>query len=147
MENQGSDIYSNYSFLLEKTSKIIRQYARQQFREAGFDITIDQWALMKIIYEEGEMSQVQLSGIAHKDTPTLTRIVDLLREKDLLNRKIDDYDRRRCIIGLTTQGRHMVERMLPRVRNIRMHAWEGLNEEDFRHFVRVLHTIQHNLSK
>ncbi|MFP4089235.1 MAG: MarR family winged helix-turn-helix transcriptional regulator [Cyclobacteriaceae bacterium] len=145
MKKNPNDIYSNYSFLLEKTSKIIRQYAKQQFRAQGFEVTIDQWAVLKILFEKGEMSQVELAALAHKDTPTLTRILDILSEKQLLSRKADDCDRRRCIICLTEDGEKTARDMLPVVRNIRMHAWKGLNEEDFMHFVRILNTIQHNL--
>jgi len=145
MSQDPKEIYSNYSFLLERTGKKIRQYARQQFRACGFLVTIDQWAVLKTLYEKAPISQVDLAHSCHKDTPTVTRILDLLAEKKLVYRQADDYDRRRQQVGLTPEGKAMVQEMLPKVQEIRMQAWQGLNDEDFKHFVRILNTIYSNL--
>lgn len=139
------DIYSNYSFLLEKTNKKIKQYAKQQFRALGFEVTVDQWAVLKILAEHKELNQVSLAQLIHKDTPTLTRILDLLSQKELILRQHDETDRRRVNVCLTVLGQETVTKMLPEVRKIRMHAWQHLTEDDFKQFVRILNTIYDNL--
>lgn len=145
MEVHANEIYSNYSFLLEKTNKKIKQYAKQQFRALGFDVTVDQWAVLKILFENSELSQVALAELTHKDTPTLTRILDLLGQKQLVERQHDAEDRRRVRVCLTELGKKTVAEMLPEVRKIRMHAWQHLTEDDFKQFVRILNTIYDNL--
>jgi DNA-binding MarR family transcriptional regulator len=145
MDAHSNEIYSNYSFLLEKTTKKIKQYAKQQFRALGFEVTVDQWAVLKILFENKELSQVALAELTHKDTPTLTRILDLLSHKELIERQHDDQDRRRVRVCLTESGKQTVEKMLPEVRKIRMHAWQHLSEDDFKQFVRILNTIYDNL--
>lgn len=145
MNQDPKEIYSNYSFLLERTGKKIRQFARQKFREYGFMVTIDQWAVLKTLYEEAPVSQVGLAQHCHKDTPTVTRILDLLAQKQLVHRQADHQDRRRQLVALTPEGKQMVEEMLPRVQQIRMQAWQDLSDEDFKHFVRILDTIYSNL--
>lgn len=139
------DQYSNYSFLLEKTNKKIKQYAKQRFRALGFDVTIDQWAVLKILTEHQHLNQVSLAQLIDKDTPTLTRILDLLSQKNLIVRSLDEQDRRRIIVCLTSEGKKTVEKMLPEVRKIRMHAWQHLTQDDFNQFVRILNTIYDNL--
>ncbi|MEK6476583.1 MarR family transcriptional regulator [Catalinimonas sp. 4WD22] len=139
------DIYSNYSFLLEKTNKKIKQYAKQQFRALGFEVTVDQWAVLKILAEHKELNQVGLAQLIHKDTPTLTRILDLLSQKELILRQHDETDRRRVNVCLTALGQETVAKMLPEVRKIRMHAWQHLTGDDFKQFVRILNTIYDNL--
>jgi len=145
MLDESNDIYSNYSFLLEKTGKRIRQYAKRKFRDHGFAITIDQWSVLKAIYQTAPVSQVDLAQYCHKDTPTLTRILDILVQKKLATRNADSHDRRKQLVELTAEGSQMVMSMLPHVRNIRMQAWQHLDAEDFQHFVRILHTIYQNL--
>lgn len=145
MDSQSNEIYSNYSFLLEKTNKKIKQYAKQQFRALGFEVTVDQWAVLKILYENEQLSQVALAQLTHKDTPTLTRILDLLSQKEFIVRQHDAQDRRRVRVCLTESGKKTVAKMLPEVRKIRMHAWQHLTEDDFKQFVRILNTIYDNL--
>jgi DNA-binding MarR family transcriptional regulator len=147
MINGPDEIYSNYSFLLERTGKKIRQFARQKFRAYGFLVTIDQWAVLKALHEEAPLSQVDLAQRCHKDTPTVTRILDLLVEKKLVSRHADHQDRRRQQVALTAAGKVLVHEMLPQVQEIRMHAWENLSDDDFKHFVRILNTIYTNLDR
>jgi len=141
----SDDSFSNYSFLLEKTNKKIKHYAKQQFRALGFEVTVDQWAVLKILAEHKTLNQVTLAQLIHKDTPTVTRILDLLSQKNMIERQHDVEDRRRICVCLTKAGEQTVEKMLPEVRKIRMHAWKHLSEEDFKHFVRILNTIYDNL--
>ncbi len=141
----NEELYNSYSFLLDRTARRVKQYAQQKFKEMKFNITVDQWLVMKHLHEEGEMKQNVLAEFIFKDNPTVTRIIDLLCEKGLVVRKAHPDDRRCFLVGLTKQGKVKVEQMRPRIQNIRLKAWEGLSKEDFRHFQRVLNAIHDNL--
>jgi len=143
---QEAKQYSRYSFLLDKTARRVKQYAKQRFRELGWTITIDQWAVLKQLYDKGEVNQRELASNTFKDHPTMTRIIDLLKVKELIERKPHPNDRRSFIIALTPAGNAMVEECLPEVQKIRMKAWENLSEEDFHEFKRILESIYQNLS-
>ena len=140
-----SDIYSEYSFLLEKTNRRIKQYAQKKFSEFEFGVTVDQWMVLKQLYPSSDKSQSELAEATFKGTPTLTRIVDLLCAKGLTERVTDCHDRRKCQVVLTPAGKQKVEEMLPKVSQIRKAAWKNLGEEDFRQFKHVLATIYQNL--
>lgn len=139
------ELYNSYSFLLDRTARRVKQYAQQKFKELEFNITVDQWLLMKHLYENHEMKQNALAELLFKDNPTVTRIIDLLCRKGLVVRKQHPSDRRSFLVSLTKQGVAKVEHMKPRIKKIRLKAWEGLSEEDFRHFQRVINTIYNNL--
>ena len=64
----------------------------------------------------------------------MTRIIDLLKAKELIERKPHPGDRRSFIIALTSEGKAMVEECLPEVQKIRMKAWDNLSEKDFQEF-------------
>lgn len=102
--------------------------------------------ILKKVYEHDSLYQRELAELTFKDTPTLTKIIDLLDKKALLNRVPDEHDRRRFSIVLTPEGMNKVEEMLPYVDKIRQKAWENLTHDDFEHFKRVLVTIYNNLS-
>jgi len=138
--------YSAYSLLLDKTSRRVKQYAQNQFRELGLNITVDQWALMKQLCEKDGMNQRELSEILFKDNPTITRIIDLLVEKGYVERVMDPNDRRCFILKLTDVGEDVVESNKTKVAEIRMKAWEGLSDQEFEQFKHILETIYSNLS-
>jgi DNA-binding MarR family transcriptional regulator len=141
----SDESYNAYSLLLDRTARRVKQFAQQQFKESGFNITVDQWLVLKNLYEHPEMKQNELAELLSKDNPTFTRIVDLLCKKGLTERRVHPDDRRSFIVSLTTLGTRRVEQLMPKVRRIRLKAWEGLSEKDFNHFKRILNSIYENL--
>lgn len=139
------ELYNSYSFLLDRTARRVKQYAQEKFKDLQFNVTVDQWLVLKHLYENESTKQNALAEILFKDNPTLTRIVDLLCEKGLTIRKPNPTDRRSFHVTLTRQGRAKVEQMKPKIRKIRLKAWEGLSKEDFVQFRKVLDTIYGNL--
>lgn len=141
----NEDSYNAYSLLLDRTARRVKQYAQQQFKELGFNITVDQWLVLKHLYEQEEMKQNALAEMINKDNPTLTRIIDLLCKKGLTERVLHPTDRRSFIVRLTREGTKRVEALKPKVKNVRLRAWEGLSERDFNQFKKILNTIYNNL--
>lgn len=137
--------YNAYSFLLDRTARKVKQFAQRRFKEMGFNITVDQWLVLKQLYERERLKQNELAGLVFKDNPTLTRIIDLLCEKGLAERNAHPDDRRCFMVSLTSKGRTKVKEMLPRIQEVRLKAWEGLSDRDFNHFRRILNTIYENL--
>jgi len=137
--------YSMYSFLLDRTARRVKQYAQNKFNTMGFNITVDQWIVLRSLYDNNDLSQKELADLIFKDTPTLTRIIDLLCEKGLTERKIDQKDRRCFNVHLTEKGKATVDELKPRIKDVRLKAWEGLSEKDFKEFKRILDAIYRNL--
>ena len=138
--------YTQYSFLLDRTARRVKQYAQTSFSEQAFDITIDQWSILKVLYNEDPMTHKELAEKTGKDQPTLTRMVDIIMKKELVERVQHPDDRRCLLIRLTPIGINKVQELSPDIAKIRMKAWENLSEEDFRHFTRILNTIYDNLT-
>ena len=142
----NEETYTAYSFLLDRTARRVKQYAQRRFKELGFNITVDQWLVLKHLDESDELKQNELADIIFKDNPTLTRIIDLLCDKGLTERKVNPADRRSFIVRLTKEGSKKVAQLKPKVKDIRLKAREGLTERDFNQFKKVLNTIYQNLA-
>lgn len=138
--------YTQYSFILDRAARRVKQYAQASFSEKAFDITIDQWMVLKALYNEDPMTHKDLAEKTGKDQPTLTRIVDIIIKKELVERIEHPHDRRCLLVQLTHKGREKIKMLSPEIAKIRMKAWENLSEEDFRNFTRILNTIYNNLS-
>lgn len=137
--------FSKYSFLLDRTARRVKQYAQQKFKVGDFDITVDQWLILKNLSENELLSQSELATMVFKDQPTLTRIIDILTKKGYVERIPHPQDRRSFHLVLTKAGSDKVSALKPEIASIREKAWENLNKSDFEEFKRILNTIYKNL--
>lgn len=139
------ELFARYSFLLDRTARKVKQYAQQQFKTGEFDVTVDQWLVLKNLSENELMSQTELANLVFKDNPTLTRIIDLLCKKGYVDRVPHPQDRRSFQLHLTAAGLAKVSDLRPKILEIREKAWENLTGKDFEEFKRILDTIYQNL--
>ncbi|KEO74795.1 MarR family winged helix-turn-helix transcriptional regulator [Anditalea andensis] len=137
--------FNKYSFLLDRTARKVKQYAQQKFKLGDFDVTVDQWLVIKHLSENGVLSQTELAQLVFKDHPTMTRIIDILCKKGYVERMPHPNDRRSFQLLLTDTGTKKVAELRPQIVSIREKAWENLNEKDFEEFKRILNTIYQNL--
>ena len=135
-----------YFFKIDTTIKKIRNVLQKRFNEAGFDLTVDQWVLIDHVARNEGISQNTLAELTTKDAPTVTRILDLLVKKDLVERRMSEEDRRKFNIHLKPEGQKTFETVLPVVKEIRRQGWGQLSEEDYGHFVRIMDSIYQNFS-
>lgn len=142
-----NESYNQYSFILDRTARKVKQYAQNAFTEHQFDLTVDQWTVLRTIYENPDLSNKEMAELCGKDQPTLTRIIDLLIKKNLAERITNSSDRRSLRLQITKKGKSKIQEIAPKVAEFRMQAWKNLNEEDFAHFTRILNTIYNNLTQ
>lgn len=141
------ELFARYSFLLDRTARKVKQYAQHQFKTGEFDVTVDQWLVLKNLSENELLSQTELANLVFKDHPTLTRIVDLLCKKGYVERVPHPQDRRSFQLHLTETGLAKVSELKPKILEIREKAWENLTTKDFEEFKRILDTIYKNLDE
>lgn len=132
-------------FILERTAKRMKQACAQALREANVDMTVDQWVILQELDKEDRLNQIELAERSFKHAPTVTRIVDTLTEKGLLERQLDPEDRRRYSICLTNAGQLEIKRILPIIKDFRKRCWEGMSEEDLKKMMKLLNQIFDNL--
>ncbi len=136
-----------YFFKIDTTIKKIRNALQKQFNDAGFDLTVDQWVVLDHIARNPGISQNTLSEITTKDAPTVTRIIDLLSQKGLTERRMADTDRRKFLVFLTDAGQTKYNDVLPVVSAMRRKGWGNLSDDDYQHFVKIMDSIYQNMSE
>ena len=111
------------------------------------DITTEQWVLIDTLYKNNGVSQNDLASGSFKDAPTVSRIIDLLCKKGITERQRFENDRRRYKIFLTDKGKEAYEKALPKVKELRAKGWNGLTEEDYVHYFRIMEQIFNNFQQ
>lgn len=135
-----------YFFKIDITIKKIRNGLQKQLHDAGFELTVDQWVLIDHIFRGEGICQNELAELTFKDPPTVTRIIDLLEKKGLVQRGIAKGDRRKFKLSLTEDGIKLYHEAFPIVAEIRRKGWGNLSESDYQHFVRIMDSIYQNFS-
>lgn len=135
-----------YGFLIERTAKRYKQVLQRVFHQKQFGITVDQWVILNHIDQNDQIFTNDLALGVMKDAPTVTRILDLLEERNLVKRLVDKEDRRKTILGLSVQGKDLVLKVRPVVIEMRKMGWQGLDNQDFAHLERILDRIYENVN-
>jgi len=117
-------------YTIEKSIKSYRQFAQRNIAAAGFDITIDQWLVLKTIEEDATATQQQMAAKVFKDIASVTRIIELLVNKNFVLRNFNPKDRRRFDLQLTIVGKKLLEEIQPLVNQNRKSALTGLSEQE-----------------
>ncbi len=131
-------------FLSERMMRRVKEYSKSAFIAEGFDISIDQWVILKRVAEEEGISQVDLANATYKDPASITRILDILEKKGWAERRPDENSRRAYKIALTTEGVALVQKMLPVVQAIRAKGLENLTETEIEQTKIVLKKMHAN---
>ncbi len=97
--------YPNVGTDLDRTTRLLKHHYLRAFKEAGVDISTEQWVLLDHLVGSGEQSQTELANGTWKDAPTVSRIVDKLCKKKLTARQRFPNDRRRYNVVVTHSGR------------------------------------------
>jgi len=137
----------SYGFRIERTAKKIKQTLQKRFNENNIDLTVDQWVILDHLYQSNGLSQNELADYTFKDAPTVTRIIDLLCKKELTHREVDEDDRRKFRVFLSSKGKRQVEQALPIVRFLRVQGRQGISEPDYAVLLKVLDKVFENFDE
>ena len=95
------------------------------------DITEQQWRVLRVLAEHGEMDAKSLAERASLLFPSLTRIAATLRKKGLVTQTPDEKDRRRQFIAITANGQKIIDGRIPQTLEIVAGFKKALGAENY----------------
>ncbi|MBP7058986.1 MAG: MarR family transcriptional regulator [Lachnospiraceae bacterium] len=113
---------------------------------AEFDLTAEQWQVMLILSKHNKINQKLLAAEVKKDQPTLTRMLDILERKSLVERHLSKEDRRSYSVHITEKGLNQTEKLSPYIEDIFKNLLDGISEEDLSIYLDVLDKIDINIT-
>lgn len=134
-------------FLIERTAKRLKRAFQQELTKMNAGLTADQWVVMDLLANKGALNQLEICRYLAKDPPTVTRILDILVEKKLLQRKTDPEDRRRFLVSLTRQGMNRHFELITRVKAFRKKHFNDLSPYDIELLLNVLEKINRSIDE
>ena len=131
-------------YTLEKAIKSYRQFAQRRIAEQQYDITIDQWLILKTIHDNPDISQRDIAESVFKDQASITRLIDALVQKGFLERKTSELDRRRVDLALSQLGEMVLSELDPLIQENRKTALHGFDSSEVNDFREYLEKIIQN---
>lgn len=117
-------------YTIEQTIKEYRKISQKNISQIVSDITVDQCLVLIILNKNSTYSQKEIAELIFKDNASITRIIELMVQKNYLIRKINESDRRKFDLEITEKGTKTIELLTPIVQINRKTALNGLSLEE-----------------
>ncbi len=147
MQQDEIPILQSLGYLLNKSALYFKINALKCFKENNFSITLEQFAIMAILFRQNGLYQRQLAKLSLKDRPNITRLIDILEEKQFVYRETDPNNKRIFKVFITEAGKNQVEQISPSLKEIHNRALAGIPEEQQDLFKKILGQICENLDE
>ena len=134
-----------FIFLMEQFVRSYRQLANQTLLEHDAGIHVDEWVVLKRISEARGCSQIELAEFTVKGPAKMTRTLDSLGEKGLVEKHQSPEDRRRYMVFTTKAGQQLIDRLMPAVHHNREKALNGFSELERKQLQHLLVRMVGNL--
>ena len=131
---------------LHLTGYKIKRYIASMLRQQGVPLTPEQFMLIDLLWNEGEMTQQQLANQLKKDKNSVTMLVDAIESKGLVVRRQNTLDRRSNTVVLTEKALELKEMAKQKGISILDGMLEGISEEELHLFLNTLRLLNQNMT-
>jgi len=136
-----------YSAINGIASTAIARRLQKHFRQAGLEITIEQWSILYHLWLEDCLSQQELCNRTFRDKPSITRLIDNLEKQKLVKRIASKDDRRINLVCLTEAAKNLQNLTIDLANQTMTEALIGVNKDEIETVKKVLYQVYNNLNK
>lgn len=101
-----------------------------QMRIAEHGVSVGQWPLLLILWDEDGLTQRELSRRVHIEEPTTARTLERMERDGLVRRVRNEHDRREINVYLTEYAEQLRDELIPCAQEVNALATHGLSEQD-----------------
>lgn len=120
-----------------------REAVMARFRPmlASHDINEQQWRVIRVLSESGELDATDLAERAMILAPSLTRMLKALKARKLITVRKDRNDGRRTLISNTAAAQALIEKVMPESAAIYRELEQGLGNAEMERLLDLLETV------
>ncbi len=134
-----------FDILIGKVSSAINRTFLRAFASEEIEITTEQWSVLACLWKTDGVTQQDLCNLTSKDKPSMTRLIDKLERRKLVNRISSINDRRINLIQLTEAGINLEVKATDIVQSIVTKTLSNISDEELNTSRNVLKKIMANL--
>ncbi len=130
---------------LYMTGQDMRNFAEKVLNP--YDLTVEQFHLLKNMPVDSGLTQREIGEITSKTPANMTRLLDRLEIKTLVERRDDPNDRRASLVFLTEKGKSLVDEVFNVFELFSADFLHGISEEEQQIVKNILTKITSNIKK
>jgi DNA-binding MarR family transcriptional regulator len=135
-----------YSVINGMASTAVARRLQKNFRQAGLEITLEQWSVLYHLWKEDCLSQQELCNRTFRDKPSITRLIDNLEKQKLVKRMASKSDRRINLVCLTQAAVDLQEMTILIANQTMDEALEGISRDEINVVKSVFQRVYDNLT-
>ncbi len=137
------EIQQSLGYLLNTSARLVKRQLDMHLKNYG--ITTAQWAVLKLLSSEDNLSQAEIADKINADRATCGAVIDKLILKGLLQKELFEYDRRSYRVKILPPAVAIVNEVTSLAENVNCSAVQGLTDTEISVFTECLNTIISNL--
>lgn len=137
------EIQQSLGYLLNTSARLIKRKLDMQLK--NYDITTAQWAALKLLSMEDNLSQAEIADKMNADRATCGAVIDKLIAKGLLQKELFENDRRSYRVKILPVALVIVNEVTLLAENVNISAVEGLSDTEINMLAQCLNTIISNM--
>ena len=118
---------------------------QKNFRNAGLEITIEQWSVLYHLWKEDGLSQLELVNRTFRDKASTTRLIDNLEKQELVTRVASKDDRRINLVYLTDTAKPLQQITYELANKTMNESLQNITKEEIEVVKNVLQRVYDNL--
>ena len=139
------NLKKSLGFKLDRAARLTTLNFNKNLKENNIILTAEQWGIINFLLEEDGINQNQIGKLINKDHTCVSRLIDTLIKKGIINKEISLEDKRVNLIYLTKAGKELQNKAADTVRHSLDKVFKNVSEEEKEIFSIVLDKIIKNL--
>lgn len=132
---------------IESTIKEYRKFSQKNISTVIEDMTIDQGMVLLFLNEYPELTQKEIAVLVFRDNSSMTRMINTMVQKKYLSRSMNDQDRRRFKLEITSKGKEVLTTLPSIIQNNRKSSLAGITKNELNQLGTILGKIKSNITK
>lgn len=139
------NLKKSLGFKLDRASRLTTLNFSKNLKENNVSLTAEQWGIINFLLEKDGLNQNQIGKLINKDHTCVSRLVDTLIKKGIVEKRNSPEDKRINLIYLTKEGKSIQNSVVQTVEHSLDKVFLGVTEEEKEIFSFVLDKIIKNL--
>ena len=139
------NLKKSLGFKLDRAARLTTLNFNKNLKENNIILTAEQWGIINFLLEEDGINQNQIGKLINKDHTCVSRLIDNLIKKGIINKKNLVEDKRVNLIYLTKEGKELQNSVVDTVEHSLDKVFQNVSEKEKEIFSIVLDKIIKNL--
>ena len=135
-----------YSVINGMATTAVARRLQKNFRNAGLEITIEQWSVLYHLWKEDGLSQQEIGNRTFRDKASITRLIDNLEKLGLVIRVASKDDRRINLVCLTDAAKPLQQKTYELANQTMNEALQNITKDEIEIVKNVFQRVYDNLT-